>query len=360
MVSRKVLLTTLLHCAGILAATNVFILASAADQAEPSMSSRAIDEKLFVPIGGIDQWITIKGQDRHNPVVLFLHGGPGDPLSPYADSIYGPAWQQSFTLVQWDQRGAGRTYGKSGASIGSTLTIDRMAKDGIEVAEYLTKHLHHKKIIITGGSWGSILGVYTAKTRPDLFYAYVGTAQVVNMKQNPGYEKVLTLARAAGDQKAIGELEAMGPPPWDALRKLGTLLRWQQVYEAKRASPVITPHSLSAEYAGVQDRADYAAGEELSFVTFFGATLSGPIMQVDLPALGANFAIPVFIIQGQEDLRAPPEIAKAYFDRIKAPQKQFFVVPGSSHEPSRDSTALLLKVLLEQVRPLALEHPTER
>jgi pimeloyl-ACP methyl ester carboxylesterase len=325
------------------------------------MSSRAIDEKMFVSIGGIDQWITIKGQDRHNPILLFLHGGPGDPLSPYADSIYGPAWQTSFTLVQWDQRGAGRTYGKNGPSIASTLTIDRMVHDGIEVAEYLTMHLHQKKIIITGGSWGSILGVYMTKARPDLFYAYVGTAQVVSMKQDPaGYEKVLTLARVAGDQEAAGELEAMGPPPWNALRKLGTLLRWQQVYEAKRSSPFITPASLSPHYAGAQDRADYAAGEELSFVTFFGPTLSGPIMQVDLPALGTNYAIPVFIIQGQEDLRAPPDIAKAYFDRISAPRKQFFLVPGSSHEPSSDSTNFLLKVLLERVRPLALGHPTER
>jgi pimeloyl-ACP methyl ester carboxylesterase len=325
------------------------------------MSSRAIDEELFVGIGGIDQWITIKGQDRHNPVVLFLHGGPGDPISPYADSIYGQAWQQRFTLVQWDQRGAGRTYGKTGPSIASTLNVNRMVKDGVEVAEYLVKHLHHEKIIITGGSWGSILGVYMAKARPDLFYAYVGTAQVVNMKQNPaGYEKLLALARADADQRAIGELEAIGPPPWNALRKLGTLLRWQQVYEAKTGSLHTTPFSLSAEYTGVKDRADYAAGEELSFVTFFGATLLGPIMEVDLRQLGTKFAIPVFIIQGQEDLRAPPEIAKSYFDRIDAPQKQFFVLPGSSHEPSRDSTDLLLKVLLEKVRPLALEHPTER
>lgn len=355
--SRKLPWTTLSHCAAIVALANVFTFAFAADHAELSISSHAINEEMFVPIGGIDQWITIKGQDRRNPIVLFLHGGPGDPLSPYADSIYGPAWQERLTLVQWDQRGAGRTYGKSGPSIGSTLTIERMVQDGIEVAEFLTKHLHKKKIIITGSSWGSILGVYMAKARPDQFYAYVGTAQVVNMKLNSGYETVLALARAAGDEKAVAELDAIGSPPWDTLRKLGTLLRWQRIYEAEKAPKTITLSSLSAEYAGVQDRADYAAGEELSFVTFFGATLSGPIMQVDLSALGTTFAIPVFIIQGQQDLRAPAKLAKAYFDEIEAPRKQFFVVPGSSHEPSRDSTDELLKVLLGQVRPLALEHP---
>jgi pimeloyl-ACP methyl ester carboxylesterase len=316
--------------------------------------STRIEEARFVPIGGIDQWITINGQNRSNPIVLFLHGGPGDPLSPYADAMYGPDWQREFTLVQWDQRGAGRTYGKSGPSVESTMTVDRMVDDGIEVAEFLIKHLHQKKVIIVGGSWGSILGISMAKTRPDLFYAYVGTAQVVSMREDQaaGYVRVLALAQEVGDQRAIGNLVAMGPPPWDTLRKLGAFLRQAQVYEAKTTHPLITPLSLSTEYADAQDRADYTAGEELSFVTFFGPTVSGPLMQVDLLALGTSFSIPIFIIQGQDDLRAPEEVTKAYFDRITAPRKQFFIVPGSGHEPSQASSELMLNVLVEKVRSM--------
>jgi pimeloyl-ACP methyl ester carboxylesterase len=146
-------------------------------QVLPTRAPKPIKEEMFVRIGGIDQWITIKGADRNNPVVLFLHGGPGDAWSPFADALFG-GWEKEFTLVQWDQRGAGRTYGKSGPSIEPTMTIERMAQDGIEVAEFLTKHLNKKQIIIEGASWGSILGINMAHARPDLFYAYVGVAQL--------------------------------------------------------------------------------------------------------------------------------------------------------------------------------------
>lgn len=137
-------------------------------QVLPTPSHVQIHEEMYVPIGGIPQWLTIKGEDRSNPVVLFLHGGPGDAWSPFADSMFA-GWDKNFTLVQWDQRGAGRTYSKNGPSIAPTMTVDRMVGDGIEVAEFLTRHLHKKKIILVGGSWGSILGIYMIHARPKLF-----------------------------------------------------------------------------------------------------------------------------------------------------------------------------------------------
>src|SRR5882762_8894706 len=112
-------------------------------QAVTASALGPVDEEMFVRIGGIDQWITIKGDDRNNPVVLFLHGGPGAAMSPFADAMLG-GWEKNFTLVQWDQRGAGRTYGKSGPLIAPTMTIERMVQDGIEVAGYLAKHLNKK------------------------------------------------------------------------------------------------------------------------------------------------------------------------------------------------------------------------
>jgi pimeloyl-ACP methyl ester carboxylesterase len=356
MVSRKVLLTTLLHCAGILAVTNVFTFSSAADQAEPSMSSRAIDEKLFVPIGGIDQWITIKGQDRHNPVVLYLHGGPGNVMSPFADGFF-KSWRRHFTVVMWDQRGAGRTYGKTGPSIEPTLTIDRLAQDGVEVAEFLTRHLRQKKIILVGASWGTTLGIHMARMRPDLFCAYVGTAQDVNVQESfaSSYPRLLTQARAAADKQAVSELEKIGAPPWDSLQKMLVYIRWARTYEAK-AAPILT-YGRSPEYSSIQDQANYRDGETLSVRHFLGSDLSGDLMQVDLPALGTDFAIPIFIVQGEYDLRTPPDLVKSYFDRITAPHKQFFLVPKTAHEPSPTSWSVLLKVLQEQVQPLCVSKP---
>jgi pimeloyl-ACP methyl ester carboxylesterase len=291
--------------------------------------------------------------------VLFLHGGPGDAWSPFADSMFG-GWERDFTLVQWDQRGAGRTYGKNGPSIEPTMTIDRMVRDGIEVAEFLTKHLSKKKITIEGGSWGSILGIYMVHARPDLFYAYVGLAQMVNMRENQSvsYARVLELARAAGDQQAITELEKIGSMPWDSdqILKWHVYRKWELAYQAKRVTAPSPPDTISPEYASPEERAQYAAADDFSGAHFFGMTLSGPLEDVDLPSLGTEFAIPIYIIQGQEDLTALPNLAKAYFDSIKAPLKQFYLVPGTGHEPSAPQLELNLKVLTERVRPLALEH----
>ncbi|HKM83359.1 MAG TPA: alpha/beta hydrolase [Candidatus Acidoferrum sp.] len=331
---------------------------SAAAQALPVRAPERIKEETFVRIGGIDQWITIKGNDRGNPVLLFLHGGPGDALTPIADAMFA-GWEKDFTLVQWDQRGAGRTYGKSGPSIEPTMTVEHMTDDGIEVAQFLAEHLNKKKIIIVGGSWGSILGIYMAHARPDLFYAYVGSAQIVNERRNElaSYTRVLELARAAGDQPAITALTAIGPPPWRSLFKSWPVFRkWRLAYQTKKVTAPPAPETISPEYASPEERAQYAAADDFCFEHFWGLTMSGPLELVDLPALGTDFAIPIYIFQGQEDLTALPELAKAYFDSIKAPRKQFYLVPGTGHESSATELDMTLKVLVEQVRPLALVH----
>jgi pimeloyl-ACP methyl ester carboxylesterase len=202
------------------------------DQPKRSVSRAAVDEEMYVRIGGIEQWVTINGQNRANPVVLILHGGPGAAFSPFDDSAFG-AWRQKFTVVQWDQRGAGRTY-SSGPSIESTMTIDRMVKDGVELSEFLTTHLHKDKIVIFGGSWGSILGVYMAKARTDLFCAYVGTAQIVNSEQGmeASYKRFMAMARRANDKKAISAVEGLGPLPWHSFKTLLAYYQWTNVYEA--------------------------------------------------------------------------------------------------------------------------------
>ena len=138
-----------------------------------------IDEANYVKIGGLEQWITIRGEDRKNPVLLFLHGGPGDATNPWGYAGF-RNWLKYFTVVQWDQRGAGRTFGRNGAAAASTITIERMVQDGVELAELLSKRLQKDKIVLVGHSWGSILGVFMAKARPELFYAFVGTGQVAD------------------------------------------------------------------------------------------------------------------------------------------------------------------------------------
>lgn len=313
-------------------------------------ASRKIAEESFVRIGGIDQWVTIKGDDRDNPVVLFLHGGPGDALSPFADSMF-HGWEKDFTLVQWDQRGAGRTYGKNGPSIEPTMTVERMVDDGIEVTRFLVAHLHKKKILLVGGSWGSILGISMVHARPDLFYVYVGDAQMVNWRRNvaASYARVLELARAAGDQVAIETLTAIGPPPWKSLSTWPRFRKWQVAYQKKRATAPPPELKRSAPYDTPEELAQAAAADDFSFIHFVGMTMDGPITHVDLPALGTDFAVPIIFVQGEEDLVALPGLASAYLDGIRAPRKEFHLVPGTGHEGSDAQLAVLHQVLLREV-----------
>jgi pimeloyl-ACP methyl ester carboxylesterase len=331
-----------------------------------SADAKPINEQMFVPIGGIEQWITIKGSDSTSPVILFLHGGPGDAMSPVADSLFAD-WDKNFTLAQWDQRGAGRTYGRSGPSIEPTMTVGRMAQDGIEVAVYLTHHLGKSKIILTGGSWGSILGVYMVHARPDLFYAYIGQAQMVNLQKNlfASYSRVLEIAEGAKDNETVAALKSIGPPPWKNLFPTWRIYRKaEQAYQARITTAPHAPMQISAIYASAAERKRYSEAEDFSTFHFWSGrqpktkadleviTMSGPLTKIDLPTLGTDFKIPIYIVQGEADLTALPGLAKTYFDSIKAPRKQFFLVPGTGHEPSAAMMDVTRKVLLEQIKPL--------
>ena len=144
-------------------------------------SPDGIDEAMFIPVGGAEQWITIRGRDRANPVILVVHGGPGAANAPFAP-LFLP-YEKDYTLVQWDQPGAGKTFGRAGDQIASGLRIENVAAQGVEVAEYIERHLNKPKVILLGWSWGSIIGIEMARARPDLFVAYVGTGQASTCKR---------------------------------------------------------------------------------------------------------------------------------------------------------------------------------
>ena len=332
----------------------IFLLPVAASAAVPVVETHdcvrkggSISEERYVSIGGIEQWMTIRGANCANPVVLIVHGGPGNPMTPYAQKLYG-AWEKDFTLVQWDQRGAGRTFGRNKGSADETLTVERMAKDGTEVAEYLTHRLGKQKVILKGGSWGSVLGVHMAKMRPDLFAAYVGTSQLVSERDNllASYAKVLERARAAGDGKTVAAIEALGAPPWKNPRNFGILRRATRLYEGKVTDPAPAAWWIRApEYATAQAEAEYAAGEDYSYIQFVGMEGNGMATTIDLPKLGTRFDIPVHLIQGAEDLVTTREVTKAWFDSIVAPHKDHILLERVGHDPNAAMVDAQYKVL---------------
>jgi pimeloyl-ACP methyl ester carboxylesterase len=312
-----------------------------------------IDEGSFVRIGGIDQYITIRGDHRSNPVILFVHGGPGDSMVPFAQ-IYRP-WEKYFTVVQWDQRGAGRTYGRNGKNE-APMTIDCMVRDGIEVSQYLRAHLHKDKIVLLAHSWGSVLGIQIVKRRPDLFAAYVGTGQIVakEEKEEVIYGRLMKQLAAARDTQGATRLRAVGPPPYRSQHDL--------MVEREIADRFDVPseRGLHRELAPVLFYApNYSLLDIHHFLKapeFAGKALYRQQLPYDARKLGLDFDVPFFLFEGQYDTIAPSDLAKAYFDSVRAPVKGFVVFRNAGHGAIETNSGEFLQALLAHVRPLAVQR----
>ncbi len=312
-----------------------------------------IDEKSFVRIGGIEQWVTIRGRDRANPVILILHGGPGSATSQLAPVFR--SWEKDYVVVQWDQRGSGRTYGRNGANE-QPMTVARMVKDGIELSQYLLIHLHKKKLVLLGHSWGSELGVLMVKADPGLFSAYVGTGQVVakEEKEEILYARLLAKLVAAHDADGIAKLKSVGPPPYKSEADLDVERTIQNRFETATERDFqsrMTPVVLYSPDVSLKDIYDFFQGKD-----FAGEALYHELLSYDARKLGPRFDVPMFVFNGDHDLTTPADLAKTWFDTIDAPQKAFALLKGGGHSALMTMPEVFLAELNRQVRPIALQN----
>ncbi len=287
-------------------------------------SPNGIVEGRYVRIGGVEQWLQIRGEDRANPVLLVVHGGPGSPYSVF--TAVQREWERHFTVVHWDRRGCGRTLRRNGAPGAQELTFERLAADGIEVAEHVRAHLGKEQVILMAGSMGTIVGLPMARQRPDLFSAYVGTDFYVNMVDNERQGRLDTLARlrAAGDRRGAAAVEALDPDPrtWD-VRAWGVRMQY-----AMGTAP------LKRLFALLLTKPDYSLLDVLAWLKGFGAVrdaMFAQFMRFDARARGTRLEIPFHLFQGAQDVVTLTGPAVEFHAEVDAPAKSLVLIEGASH-----------------------------
>jgi pimeloyl-ACP methyl ester carboxylesterase len=316
--------------------------------------SAALNEDQYVLISGVKQWVSIRGEDCSNPVVLMVHGGPGNPLSLYHDSLF-EAFEKDFTIVHWDQRGSGRTYEAQFASedlsfdmlTNAGLSVDLLASDGNEVAAYIRQRLNKDKIIISGSSWGSFLAVKMIHAEPSLYHFYVGASQLVNAETMyaTSYEKLKSIAEEKNDQAALAMLDEMGAPPWSAPRSFGMLRRIVKKYEFE-AVPQLSPWQIDGQYQIEEPNFAYMYGEEFSFLRYIGLEGDpGMLEDVALDKCCTDLKIPVYFLHGKKDYLTTYEVTEAYYSTIDAPAKELRLLENTGHDQTPEMLEVLAKIL---------------
>ena len=309
-----------------------------------------------VELGGIEQWIAVRGTDIDNPILIYVHGGPG-AIELGRSWPWQRAVEDYFTVVQWDQRGAGKTARLNGVeATRPTLTRARMADDLVELIDLLQARYGDRKLVVLGHSWGNVIALDAAMKRPDAIAAYVGLSPLLSWEANEraGYERLLEIARERGDAAALAELEAMAPYPGDGLltsERLGAQRAWVQRYGGLAAYRdngdfFLKAARLSPDY-DLTDRQAIDAGGLASV-----ETLLPELAQVDFSALNRT-PFPVLMFVGRHDITTPPEVTEAWLNALDAPSKRLVWFEHSAHLAPHEEPGRFLMALVEHVRPLA-------
>lgn len=328
------------------------------------MSSRIIDDGLFVDVNGVEQWVTLRGESRDNPVLLMIPG-PGAGFSAMAP--YFASWERDYTLAQWDQPRAGFTLAKHGAADSQPYTFERLARDGIAVTELICRRLGVPKVIVLGLSGGTITALNLVKQRPDLFSAYVGNGQIVDWTRQDAesYRLLLERARTTNDAAALAELESIGPPPYPDTTTDAIKSKYAGAFtaEEKRVMAALFPTVIGNIMAPPPDTHYLAKGLVLSdprsAATAAYDVLRAALVTFDARRLGADFAVPMFFVQGAEDSMTVTSEVRAYVSELRAPHKELVLMDGGGHSSvfMRDA---FLDALNRHVRPVLNAPATSR
>lgn len=295
-------------------------------------------------IGGIDQWIMIKEDQPKatKPVLLFLHGGPGSAQIGYIDSFH-EELDQHFTVVQWDQRGAGLSYQKNIPA--ASMTIQQFVEDTIELTEKLLSYVGQSKLYIAGYSWGSLIAIQAVHKRPDLYHAYFGISQVVDVLQEEIMSYDLLLKKCRRNRLFAGCLRLLSRPPWKRtsahalfsiykeFAKVGLMHRWKPLIQMVRAF-------LNSKHYQLRDKWKFLKGQQFSYDMLWDELLNESIQY-----RVSTILIPCYFIIGQHDLITPAAVSKPYIEQLTAPVKECFTFEKSAHSPHIEEPDKFIRIL---------------
>jgi pimeloyl-ACP methyl ester carboxylesterase len=316
----------------------------------------SIAEIAYRRLGGLDQWVMIRGKSVANPLLILLHGGPGLSETALFRHFNAPL-EESFTVVYWDQRGAGKSFDRNIPR--SSLTVEQLISDLDELVDAVCTHLGRTRVAIFGHSWGSALGMLYAARFPEKVTAYVGSGQIGDWAagESASYAFALAEAQRLGKHRAVKKLRAIGPPPHTA-KSLWTQRTWLSRLEgrmAPRAMWKLGRAVLAPQESSIFDLPRTMRG----FRSSLGAMWT-EVSRLNLIELVPALQMPVFFFLGRKDRWVPPEVSVAYFDALTAPSKKLVWFEGSGHEPFVDEPANFNAAMAELVRPVLPSDLPER
>ena len=320
----------------------------------------SIAELTKVQLGGQEQAISIRAADPDSPVLLYLSGGPGQSDIAFGRALLEPL-TQDFVVVVWDQRGSGMSYAALDPT--SDLTLDQAIADTIELSEYLGQRFAEDKVYLLGESWGSTLGVLAVAQRPDLFHAYIGSGQMVSQRVTDQiiWRDLLAYADRTGNGQLYDEVLTLGEPPykdtpWANSRIMGYYDLLETAYnpptayiERANRSGVGQFGLLGREYSFV-DNANLIRGLVDMFSVMY-PQLQGVDLRSDVPAL----AVPVYLLDGANELAARRALSHEWFDGLAAPHKELITYENAGHAVVFEELDAFHRLMVETIVPATYE-----
>ena len=321
----------------------------------PINTPNGIASLEHVVLGGVRQWVLLRGEDASNPILLFLHGGPGTPMTPVAHH-FGRPLERHFVVVHWDQRGSGKSFDR--AIPEESFTIEQFLSDTHELVATLRARFGAERIYLIGHSWGSVLGVTTVQRHPELFHAYVGMGQVTDERRSEdmGLQYVRDRARTLGNQQAIQELARLQPPYVDNPKEVVIQRKWLSrfggdFYEGK-ALPLLSDFDRRWVWAGLRSP-EYSWLDLFRFQLGYSKvrwSLFRQAKQVNFMRTAPKLEIPVYFLMGRHDHNKHPELVNEYYEMLDAPRgKHMIWFERSGHSPCLEEPERFADVMISRV-----------